>query len=117
MAIQFSTKKMSARAKATGAAVGILALPVLAWPSAAHADLTVCNETAKKVNVAYGFINHDGKYESGGWVIVNPLGDCRVAVSTSETDDPHHYFTYAYGGGHEWLGDGSHGNSFCTLPR
>ena len=87
--------KTSIRATVLASAMGIPALVALASSSSAHADFSVCNDTSTKVYVAYAYIDKVDGFISRGWRTLNPNGDCRTVVSTSQTSDPSGYFYYA----------------------
>ena len=110
MALQLKTMHMSRGKKVMASAIGILALPVLAWPSPAHADFTVCNKTSKTVWVAYGYLGAaEGDWVSKGWRKLRGGGHCEMLVASSETSDPTGYFFYADG----WEGK----QRFCTTQQ
>jgi len=108
--------KTSIRATVLASAMGIPALVALASSSSAHADFSVCNDTSTKVYVAYAYIDKVDGYISRGWRTLNPNGDCRTVVSTSQTSDPSGYFYYAKAadGSGVWE-DKRNQELFCTL--
>ena len=115
MAFQFPAAAV--RTLVIASAIGIPALGVLAWPSPAHADFTVCNSTSTKVYVAYGYIDPVDGLVSRGWKTLNPGGDCRMMVSSSQTSDPHNYFFYAAGSGGSGVWQGTGRDNFCTTNK
>jgi uncharacterized membrane protein len=96
-------------------AIGSLALPVLAWPSPAHADLTVCNETSQTVRVAVSYLGPSGSIVSERWYKLNPGGACRLLVSSSQTIDPNHYSVSAHT--KDWSQSWGGGGDLCTTSK
>ena len=118
MALPVKSMHMSTRTKVMASAIGIPALLALASPGSAHADFSVCNDTSTKVDVAYAYIDNVDGFVSRGWRTLNPGGDCRLMVRTSQTSDPSGYFYYAEAvdGSGVWE-DKSHRELFCTVDR
>jgi uncharacterized membrane protein len=115
MAIQLPAAAM--RTMVIASAIGVPALGVLAWPSPAHADFTVCNKTSRELTVAVGYIQNptpsDLSFVTEGWYTLRAGGQCKKLVLSSETSDPHNYFYYAHGGGLRWEGD----VALCTTQQ
>lgn len=85
------------------------ALPLLATPDPAAAELRFCNETNARVTVAIGY-RSDGAWRSEGWWAVEP-GACRAVVSEPLANRFYYYRATSK------LDSWTHENYFfCTTP-
>lgn len=88
----------------------VLALPPLAMPAPAAAELRFCNETNARVTVAIGY-RSEGAWRSEGWWAVE-VGDCR-AVRSAPLENRFYYYR-ATSKVDSW----THENYFfCTTPE
>jgi uncharacterized membrane protein len=99
---------MSHMMRVSCAVAAAMILPGMSLP--VKADLKICNRTADRVTVAAAYVNPRGGFISEGWWNIQPCGDCKTVVLSSETSDPHNYFFHAHGGGLRWEGS----DRFCT---
>jgi len=97
-------KKPSVRALVIASGISFPSLLALALPGAAHADLTVCNNSGEMVRVAVGYSAADGPV-SGGWWTFDP-NECGRLVSDDQVVDRTTYWVYAeqLDGGGTWEG-------------
>jgi uncharacterized membrane protein len=98
-------KKSSVRALVIASGISFPSLLALALPGAAHADLTLCNNSGEMVRVAVGYSAADGPV-SGGWWTFDP-NECGRLVSDDQVVDRTTYWVYAeqLDGGGTWEGD------------
>jgi uncharacterized membrane protein len=68
----------------------------------ANAGFRVCNQTDKRINVAFGFVDREHGWTAQGWWVMDG-GECKV-VHRADLDN-RYYYLFARGGRNAWAGD------------
>ena len=80
----------------------LILLGALAMPSAAHADLKLCNTTASRVGVAIGYKDTNGWASEGWWNLASQT--CETLLKGSLIARYYYIHAIDYDRGGEWAG-------------